>query len=65
MHVKGDTYSQFNDHENVGGPYKNNVMSWSRNRSQIIYGIVPAPWYDFITQPVHLILAAVHSGLPH
>lgn len=61
--VKDDAYIQLNDHENGGRLYKNNIVFQSRNRSQKIYGIIIA--MDFITQFVHLILAAVHSGVSH
>lgn len=59
--VKDDAYIQFNDHENGGRIYKNNMVFWYGNISQIIHGIITA--MDFITQYVHLILATVHSGL--
>lgn len=63
MHVKDDTYLHFNDHENGGWLYKNNTVYWSRNISQITYRTIVA--MDFITQFIHLILAAVHSGMTH
>lgn len=59
MHAKDGIYLQFNDHETVGGLYKNNMVFWSRNRSQIIYRI--GTDMDFITQFTHLVPAAKYA----